>query len=76
MYIASISVSYSPRGDGKLESVFPLSHFHGVTADANISDLTAMLFGTSLYVTGTLHLYALLNMQGLAGFLQSIVYQP
>jgi hypothetical protein len=48
------------------QSVFTLSDFHRMTADADISDLVAMFFGAGIYMTGTLHLYALLNMQGLS----------
>jgi hypothetical protein len=56
------------------ESVFTLSDFHRVAADADVSDLVAKFFGARINMTGTLHLYALLNVQGLNGPLQSITY--
>jgi hypothetical protein len=45
------------------ENVFTLSDFHRMTADADVSDPVAMFFGGDIYMTGTLHLYALLNVQ-------------
>ena len=48
------------------QSVFTPRDFHRMTADADVSDLVAILFGAGIYVTGTLRLHASLNVQGLS----------
>ena len=53
------------------KSVFTLSDFYRMPADADVSDLVALFFGAGIYVTGALHLDALLNVQGLSRLLQS-----
>ena len=59
-----------------LETVFTLSDLHRVTADADASDFVAMLFGAGVYMTRTMHLCALLDVQRSVRLLQSIAYQP
>src|SRR5258708_4034989 len=58
------------------QSVFTLGDFHRMTADADICDLVAMLFGAGIYMTRALHLHALLDVQRFVRLLQSVAYQP